>query len=187
MPLTTQRLKADMWGPLAAELGIPWRAAEAMHWQLGESDMAKRAGVVPFTLTTSTSGGVPALLTHPAPTPVVTNTGHRYTSKAREPLGTSGSNYSLHELQQPESHHVHVDGTGTLGERLQGGSLAEIATSVRRTAVAPLGISPGQVFLPSLAELEHGLTPFDNPTRNSSISNSRDPWRTRGKHNDSRG
>lgn len=30
---------------------IPWRAAEAMHWQLGETDMARRAGVVPFTLT----------------------------------------------------------------------------------------------------------------------------------------
>lgn len=29
---------------------LPWRAAEAMHWQLGESDMARRAGVVPFSL-----------------------------------------------------------------------------------------------------------------------------------------
>jgi hypothetical protein len=32
------------------EMGIPWRAAEAMHWQLGEKDMAHRAGVVPFSL-----------------------------------------------------------------------------------------------------------------------------------------
>lgn len=30
---------------------IPWRAVEAMHWQLGETDMAVRAGVVPFSLT----------------------------------------------------------------------------------------------------------------------------------------
>jgi hypothetical protein len=29
---------------------VPWRAAEAMHWQLGEIDMARRAGVVPFSL-----------------------------------------------------------------------------------------------------------------------------------------
>lgn len=29
---------------------LPWRAAEAMHWQLGETDMARRAGVVPFSL-----------------------------------------------------------------------------------------------------------------------------------------
>jgi hypothetical protein len=30
--------------------GNPGRAAEAMHWQLGEEDMARRAGIVPFTL-----------------------------------------------------------------------------------------------------------------------------------------
>lgn len=29
---------------------MPWRAAEAMHWQLGELDMARRAGQTPFTL-----------------------------------------------------------------------------------------------------------------------------------------
>lgn len=40
-----------MWAKVAEEMQIPWRAAEAMHWQLGETDMARRAGVVPFTLT----------------------------------------------------------------------------------------------------------------------------------------
>lgn len=44
------RFKAEMWQRIAEELGIPWRAAEAMHWQLGEQDMARRAGVVPFSL-----------------------------------------------------------------------------------------------------------------------------------------
>jgi hypothetical protein len=39
-----------MWARVAEELAVPWRAAEAMHWQLGESDMARRAGVVPFSL-----------------------------------------------------------------------------------------------------------------------------------------
>jgi len=34
---------------IATEMGIPWRSAEAMHWQLGEVDMARRAGVVPFS------------------------------------------------------------------------------------------------------------------------------------------
>jgi hypothetical protein len=29
---------------------VPWQAAETMHWQLGQHDMARRAGVVPFTL-----------------------------------------------------------------------------------------------------------------------------------------
>lgn len=39
-----------MWAKVAEELAVPWRAAEAMHWQLGEAEMAKRAGVVPFSL-----------------------------------------------------------------------------------------------------------------------------------------
>src|SRR4051812_17495471 len=39
-----------MWAKVAEEMAVPWRAAEAMHWQLGESDMARRAGVIPFSL-----------------------------------------------------------------------------------------------------------------------------------------
>jgi hypothetical protein len=39
-----------MWQIIAKEMEIPWRTAEAMHWQLGEQDMADRAGVLPFSL-----------------------------------------------------------------------------------------------------------------------------------------
>ncbi|KAK4102612.1 hypothetical protein N658DRAFT_423546, partial [Parathielavia hyrcaniae] len=45
-----ERFKPDMWARVAEELQVPWRAAEAMHWQLGEIEMARRAGVVPFSL-----------------------------------------------------------------------------------------------------------------------------------------
>ena len=44
------RFKAEMWKIIACEMEIPWRAVEAMHWQLGEKEMARRAGVVPFSL-----------------------------------------------------------------------------------------------------------------------------------------
>ncbi|KAK2880104.1 hypothetical protein FQN49_000582 [Arthroderma sp. PD_2] len=44
-----ERFKADMWAKIAEEMAIPWRAAEAMHWQIGERGMAQRAGVTPFT------------------------------------------------------------------------------------------------------------------------------------------
>ena len=37
-----------MWNDVATELDVPWRAAEAMHWSLGEQDMARRANVTPF-------------------------------------------------------------------------------------------------------------------------------------------
>ena len=39
-----------MWEKVAKEMGIPWRAAEAMHWQLGEHDMAQRANAPIFHL-----------------------------------------------------------------------------------------------------------------------------------------
>ncbi|KAH6881136.1 hypothetical protein B0T10DRAFT_446166 [Thelonectria olida] len=45
-----ERFKPEMWAKVAGEMAVPWRAAEAMHWQLGESDMARRAGVIPFSL-----------------------------------------------------------------------------------------------------------------------------------------
>lgn len=47
------RFKDQMWEKVAKEMGIPWRAAEAMHWQLGEHDMAQRANAPIFHLSSS--------------------------------------------------------------------------------------------------------------------------------------
>jgi hypothetical protein len=33
----------EMWSQVALQMGMPWRAAEAMHWQLGENDISCRA------------------------------------------------------------------------------------------------------------------------------------------------
>ncbi|KLJ10126.1 hypothetical protein EMPG_14481 [Blastomyces silverae] len=57
-----ERFKADMWSKIALEMGVPWRAAEAMHWQLGEQEMARRAGVLPFLLTHPTTEQPPPKL-----------------------------------------------------------------------------------------------------------------------------
>ena len=46
------RLKEEMWAKLSAELGVPWRSAEAMHWKLGEENMAQRAGTKRFRFST---------------------------------------------------------------------------------------------------------------------------------------
>lgn len=40
---------------VADELSTPWRAVEAMHWQLGEKEMARRAGVNPFHFANETT------------------------------------------------------------------------------------------------------------------------------------
>ncbi|KAK8200672.1 hypothetical protein M8818_005987 [Zalaria obscura] len=42
--------KKDMWEKIAKEMALPWRAAEAMHWQIGEIEMANRANVPVFHL-----------------------------------------------------------------------------------------------------------------------------------------
>jgi hypothetical protein len=49
MGFVRNRFKQEMWSQVAKEMNIPWRAAESMHWQLGEKEMARRAGVVPFS------------------------------------------------------------------------------------------------------------------------------------------
>jgi len=35
--------KRDMWETVASELFMPWRAVEAMHWQMGVEDINARA------------------------------------------------------------------------------------------------------------------------------------------------
>ncbi|OJD15172.1 hypothetical protein ACJ73_09002, partial [Blastomyces percursus] len=53
--LYESRFKSEMWATIAEEMAMPWRAAEAMHWQLGEQEMARRAGTVPFSFSQPTS------------------------------------------------------------------------------------------------------------------------------------
>jgi hypothetical protein len=51
--IPSSRFKADMWAKIATEMTLPWRAAEAMHWQMGEHEMAHRAGVTAFSLSSN--------------------------------------------------------------------------------------------------------------------------------------
>jgi hypothetical protein len=53
--------KDQMWQKVATEMGIPWRSAESMHWQLGEQEMSARANAPVFQLHPSaTSIGSPS-------------------------------------------------------------------------------------------------------------------------------
>ncbi|EDN05793.1 predicted protein [Histoplasma mississippiense (nom. inval.)] len=55
LALLYERFKSEMWAKIAEEMAMPWRAAEAMHWQLGEQEIARRAGTVPFSFSQPTS------------------------------------------------------------------------------------------------------------------------------------
>ena len=49
------RYKAELWTPIANEVGLPWRACEAMHYRMGEGEMARLNNAVPFALKDSGS------------------------------------------------------------------------------------------------------------------------------------
>lgn len=50
-----RRFKEQMWDMIAAEMGMPWRAIEAMHWQMGEHEIAHRANAPVFQLSSASS------------------------------------------------------------------------------------------------------------------------------------
>lgn len=56
-----------MWAKIAEEMTLPWRAAEAMHWQMGEHEMARRAGVTAFSLSNNINGPMPPNSMPPRP------------------------------------------------------------------------------------------------------------------------
>ncbi|KAH7393060.1 hypothetical protein BKA66DRAFT_411427 [Pyrenochaeta sp. MPI-SDFR-AT-0127] len=62
------RFKDQMWQKVATEMGIPWRSAESMHWQLGEQEMSARANAPVFQLHPSATG---TGLSSPSQIPVV--------------------------------------------------------------------------------------------------------------------
>ena len=154
-----------MWAPVALELGIPWRAAEAMHWQLGEADMARRAGVVPFSLAANNVSSAiptacmapnqimpPALCTAPhimpgpiglPPTPAAYGMGPNSFQPAGDNMGAR----------------LHRSGSGGLKREL-GPPIPPPAP-----IAAPPNSAPMHNILPSMAELERGLTAPEGPER----------------------
>ncbi|EFW99043.1 myb DNA-binding domain containing protein [Grosmannia clavigera kw1407] len=86
-----ERFKPEMWARVAEEMQVPWRAAEAMHWQLGEADMARRAGVTPFSLS---SMAVDSASTHHRQSPSRAPYSHGQGGIRAETAGSSGSSRS---------------------------------------------------------------------------------------------
>jgi hypothetical protein len=130
-------LKPEMWAPLAAELGIPWRAAEAMHWQIGEVNMAHRAGVVPFSLAaTSPSATLPP--GHPLP----------------GAYGGDGARSGYGGGERPGARPGARRGPGGLSP----GANPPLGPRLEPSAGGP---SRAGTVLPSLAEMERGTTAYD--------------------------
>ena len=153
-----------MWAPLAAELGIPWRAAEAMHWQLGETDMARRAGVVPFSF--AAVSGPPSSMgfdTNVPSSAIAVGQQQLPPQLHQVPGGTSNSPLSAYGADRTAT-------GSSLGEVMAGmvpiqpriirrGSMsASTRERERGRERARERERPRSVLLPSVAELERGLT-----------------------------
>lgn len=124
-----------MWAKIADEMAIPWRAAEAMHWQIGEHDMARRAGVTPFSLT-------------------LTNNNNTNGSNN----GSTSSGPGAH--QNGHRHHRH---NLSISRSSLGGSNEGSEYTHNRVVGGAVG-GNGQQQLPSLAELTAGLPAFHHPS-----------------------
>jgi len=117
------RFKDQMWQKVATEMGIPWRSAESMHWQLGEQEMSARANAPVFQLHPSaTATGLsspPELPVAPATAP------HGFTpTNAAQILPNPPSMPNQHHQspptlpQGPHSYHYRSDsGSGIGGTR----------------------------------------------------------------------
>lgn len=164
-----ERFKPEMWSKVAEEMAVPWRAAEAMHWQLGEADMARRAGVVPFSLSSAT------METAPPGHRVSPSRGHTHTQSLSSTISGSGSSSSRYS--RPTTSH---SASGSVRGGNGGGSSRTIAArrdstprSVPPTSPSdglPLGATGGggigrgtQIMLPSVAEMTTGVSPYGTP------------------------
>ncbi len=137
-----------MWAIVARELQVPWRAAEAMHWYLGEQEIARRAGVTPFTMAAASGPSPSSHMPHPGVT---------------SPIGAS--------ISSPGGAGSSGLGQGRLGGGLAG-PLPPIHEGLTRSAEFGRRDDRGRrrrveggrgrrAMLPGVAELEGGVGVYD--------------------------
>lgn len=179
------RLKQDMWNKVSQEMGIPWRTAEAMHWQLGEQDIQRRAGVAqPFVMSPvtadephgSTRASTRHAHSHSHSQSVLSRTvtpGSGYergeSSTSSRPLASRRESIPRHVSVYPE----HVPESYTYHQH-HSMPLAPIKTESQ----SPL---PG--ILPGVAELTTGVSPYNTmaysiPSQSPGPNNTVSPWAT---------
>ncbi|CAJ0545720.1 Ff.00g091930.m01.CDS01 [Fusarium sp. VM40] len=160
-----ERFKPEMWAKVAEEMAVPWRAAEAMHWQLGEADMARRAGVIPFSLAAVNVEG---------------NSSHRG-SPSRSHVHSQSQSSISRDLGAPSPRMVYnrpppmPASNRTMAPRREsippppplpmGPDLAEVQY-VPGPGLAPIQNQPpprSAGMLPGVAELTGGVSPYSTP------------------------
>jgi len=175
-----RRFKPEMWAKVAEEMAVPWRAAEAMHWQLGEQDMARRAGVVPFSLSNV------ALDTPPRTSPT---RGHAHSQSMSSAHSHSQSQSSIMSTSSSGSRY-HRPTASASSSHMRGSSIGSGRAIAARRDSTPRSVPPaspsdglalaafgtgsstprGTQFLPSVAEMTTGASPYSTPAYSMSSS-----------------
>lgn len=158
-----------MWAKVAEEMAVPWRAAEAMHWQLGEADMARRAGVIPFSL---------------AAVNVDSNTNNHRNSPSRSHTHSSSQGSMPRDIRAPSPRSMYAR-TQPLGGVPGGRTIISRRESIPPPPPPPMvsdpnevhyghgpGLAPiqnnpqarGAALLPGVMELTTGVSPYGAPT-----------------------
>lgn len=98
-PLTNHSFKDQMWQKVATEMGIPWRSAESMHWQLGEQEMSARANAPVFQLHPSATSSSSPSQNAAIPAPVPASASHGFTPANAAQLMHNPPTVSAHQYQ----------------------------------------------------------------------------------------
>ena len=155
-------------------MAVPWRAAEAMHWQLGDLDIARRAGVVPFSL----SGASMDVARRP----------RQPSSPSRRPLNSQSDSNNIHTagstgpwcniltsssspIRPSRASRLSVAGYTGLVARKMGNDPSQFVPSSPKddqpTAYVrggmPMRVRRRGSMLPSVAELVAGVGPYEMP------------------------
>ncbi|KAM5355655.1 hypothetical protein ACJ41O_002301 [Fusarium nematophilum] len=162
-----ERFKPEMWAKVAEEMAVPWRAAEAMHWQLGEADMARRAGVIPFSL---------------AAVNVDSNNSHR-NSPSRSHVHSQSQGSMPRDLGAPSPRAMY-NRAPPMAPVAGGRAIVSRRESIPPPPPLPIGPDPNEVhyvpgpglapiqsqppprsagMLPGVAELTTGVSPYSTP------------------------
>lgn len=157
-----------MWEKIAKEMQLPWRAAEAMHWQIGEIEMASRANVPVFHLANSSSQSSSqpqaqpqqySNFSTPTPAPLTDSASNGTPTAATAPYMAQGAfpqthNHVLPHMSQPVS-------PGSNGTRRNSSSSVAGAESRNRADSARDTINPST---------RNGLNPNRKQTQNRYLS-----------------
>jgi hypothetical protein len=139
------RFKDQMWQKVATEMGIPWRSAESMHWQLGEQEMSARANAPVFQLHPSATG---TGMSSPSQVPVIpASAPHGFTPANAPQLMPNPPPMppQLHQVPPPmpqgpmHSYHQRADsGSSAGGRRRRNSSFSRRRADARsRSSVPP--------------------------------------------------